>query len=272
MYQISIASNPDREEIFAFLEKQGSVLNAWLIWEVSDAFQYNPDGISVLICRLGDEIVGVAHILDWIKTPPGPSGWKPNYDYDVRMDAVDREAVEALVEAFPIGLLGHFWIFRPMIQEYFQELSDATHTDGDLYFTVSPEHFRPVTGEKVIELTAADAHLFEGCEKQRSWEDGDHIFAIIRNDRVATSVSLGFVTPKTAIKNRVEAIMDLYTETKYRRMDLGSQLVSHVTEVILHNNHVPVYWTEPENIASQALAKGLGYFQVGKAIFYRWRR
>jgi hypothetical protein len=272
MYQISIATNSEREEILAFLEKQGLVVNAWLIWDVSDALQRCVDWESVMICRFHGDLVSVAYIINQRKIPRNPSDWKPDNDYDVHMDAVDRETVESLIDAFPTDLLGDFWVFRPMIQEYFQELPDATHNDGDLYFTVSPEHFRPVTGEKIIELTAVDAHLFEGCEKQRSREDMHRIFAILRNDRVATSVSLGFVTPKTAIKNRVEAIMDLYTETKYRRMGLGSQLVSHVTEMILHNSHVPVYWTEPENIASQGLAKGLGYWQVGKAIFYHWRK
>ena len=108
MYQISIASNSEREEIFAFLEKQGSVLNAWLIWDISDALQRCEEWESVMICRLHSELVGVAYILNQRKIPRNPSDWKPDYDYDVRMDAVDREAVEALVEAFPIGLLGHF--------------------------------------------------------------------------------------------------------------------------------------------------------------------
>lgn len=275
MYRTSIASSKDHEEVIAFLERQGLLENAWLIWDIFTVFQYNPDGIySVLICRLHDDIVGVACILDYRKMPPSPSGSKPDHDYDSRIDAVNRDAVKALLEAFPTDALGNFSIFRPMIQEYFRELPDAKRMEGDLYFSVSAKHFRAVTGESVIELTANDVGLFEGCEKKRSWEySKSPVFAMMRDDRVATSVRVGAVIPKTArTKRRVIAITGLYTETKYRRMGLGRQLVSHVTGKILNDGNVPVYWTEPENIASQSLAKSLGYWQIGQIITYRWRK
>ena len=275
MYRTSIASSKDREEVIAFLGKQGLLENAWLIWDISTVFQYNPDGIySLLICRLHDDIVGVAFILDYRRIPPSSSGSKPDHDYDSRIDAANRDAVKALLEAFPTDALGNFRIFRPMIQEYFRELPDAKRIEGDLYFSVSAERFRPVTGESVIELTADDVGLFEGCEKKRSWEHSkSQVFAIMRDDRVATSVRVGAVIPKTAkAKRRVIAIIDLYTETKYRRMGLGRQLVSHVTGKILNDGNVPIYWTEPENFASQSLAKSLGYWQIGQMITYRWRK
>jgi len=275
VYQTSIASSKDHEEVIAFLERQSLLENAWLIWDISTVFQYNPDGIySVLICRLHDDIVGVARILDYRKMPPSPSGSKPDHDYDSRIDAANRDAVKALLEAFPTDALGNFPIFRPMIQEYFRELPDSKRMEGDLYFSVSAERFRPVTGESVIELTANDVGLFEGCEKKRSWEySKSPVFAMMRDDRVATSVRVGAVIPKTAgTKRRVIAITGLYTETKYRRMGLGRQLVSHVTGKILNDGNVPIYWTGPENIASQSLAKSLGYWQIGQMITYRWRK
>lgn len=275
MYRTSIASSKDHEEVIAFLERQSLLGNAWLIWDISTVFQYNPDGIySLLICRLHDDIVGVACILDYRKIPPSSSGSKPDHDYDSRIDAANRDAVKALLEAFPTDALGNFRIFRPMIQEYFRELPDAKRIEGDLYFSVSAERFRPVTGESVIELTANDVGLFEGCEKKRSWEHSkSQVFAIMRDDRVATSARVGAVIPKTAkAKRRIIAIIDLYTETKYRRMGLGRQLVSHVTGKILNDGNVPIYWTEPENIASQSLAKSLGYWQIGQMITYRWRK
>lgn len=95
----------------------------------------------------------------------------------------------------------------------------------------------------------------------------------MRDDRVATSIRVGTGMPKSAkTERRVIAMPDLYTETKYRRMGLGRQLVSHVTGKILNDGNVPMYWTEPENIASQSLAKSLGYWQVGQIITYRWRK
>jgi len=276
MYQISTASSQDREEVIAFLEKQGLLENAEFISNVFDAFQYSPEGISVLICRLCDELVGVARILEYWKIPPSPSGFKIDYDYDAHIDAVNREAVKALLEMFPTDMLGDFPVIRPMIQEYFQELHDAKRIEGNLDFTTSSEHFRPVSGENVVELTANDVGLFEGCERQRSWEyleyDKDQVFAIIRNNRVATSVAIGAIIPKSATKRRVIEIGGLYTETKYRHMGLGKRLISHVTEIILQDGNIPIYWAGPKNIASQSLAKSLGYYQIGQMVTYRWRK
>jgi len=95
-------------------------------------------------------------------------------------------------------------------------------------------------------------------------------FAIIRNSRIATSVEIFIAKPKTETKNQTIAIAALYTETQYRCMGLGKQLVSHVTKTIFHDGHDPIYWTEPENTASQALAMKLGYRQVTQAITFHW--
>ena len=274
--RIEQAHTSDRQEVLAFLERQGLVENAWLIREVSDALQRCEVWESVMICRIRGELVGVANIFDQGKFPAEyrAPGFQPREDYDVRMDAVGRGAMEALIEALPTDHLVFFRSFRPMIQEYFRELPDAICSEGDPYFTVSPECFRPVAGEGVIELTAADIGLFEGCERHRSWEDKPEeaqIFAIVRDERAATSTAVVPITPAIGTKRRVMIISGLYTETQYRRMGLGRQLVSHVTEMILRDGHVPMYWTEPENTASLALAEGLGYRQIGQEISCRWR-
>ena len=276
----TVLGSPDREEILAFLERRGLAENAWLISCVFDTLQRREMSESVVICRLREELVGVAWILDRRKIPAEDTDFNPGRDYDVRMDAVDREAVEALIEAVPTDQLGSFDIFRPMIQEYFGELRGAARMEGDLYFTVSPECFRPVAGEpvageEVVGLTAADAGLFEGCERQRRWEhmgEEHRVFGIVRDGRAATSTGVAPITPDTGTTRRGIAISGLHTETRYRRMGLGKRLVSYVTDMILREGHAPIYWTEPENTASQALAKGLGYWQVGQEIRYLWRK
>jgi GNAT superfamily N-acetyltransferase len=113
-------------------------------------------------------------------------------------------------------------------------------------------------------LTAADAHLFEGCERQPNWEYydwGRRHFGIVRDGRVATSTCVALIPPGEP-RTRVMAISGLYTETRYRRMGLGKRLVSYATELILREGYIPIYWTEPDNTASQSLVKGLGYWQV----------
>lgn len=65
---------------------------------------------------------------------------------------------------------------------------------------------------------------------------------------------------------------DVYTEIPYRRRGLGRRVVSHITERDLREGRVPIYWTEPDNMASQRLCMGLGYRQYGQNIKHLWRR
>jgi len=267
MYRSSIASDADRNQILAFLEQRGLVQNAWLIQQV-----YGPsEQDTVLVCRRHNKVMGIACF--W---PRDPRQVQPQpYTYLVHMDAVNRDAVEGLIEPLPAGERISFDLFNPMIQEYFDGLLEATREDGDLYFTVSRDRFRPVMGEDVIEVTAADAGLFEGCERQPSWEDmaeESRRFAIVRKGRVATRTGVCPITPHNATKRRVVVISGLYTETPHRCMGLGRRLVSHITEMILCEGNLPMYWTEPDNAASQRLARSLGYWQYAQRVNYLWRK
>ncbi|MHA2303252.1 MAG: hypothetical protein ACXACD_20100, partial [Candidatus Thorarchaeota archaeon] len=68
-YRTSIGTSHDRQEVVAFLERQGLVKNAWLIRSVSDALQRCEVWESVMICQLREELVGVAYILNQRKIP-----------------------------------------------------------------------------------------------------------------------------------------------------------------------------------------------------------
>ena len=48
--------------------------------------------------------------------------------------------------------------------------------------------------------------------------------------------------------------------------------MSCATETVLRDGNLPMYWTEPNNAASQELCKGLGYRQYAQQINYIWRR
>ena len=276
MYRTSVATTAESEEILAFLERRGVLENAWLMSAVYNAFRWPEDCVAMIVCRSGDELVGVAYVMYQTKVPDEQRapGFKPDHDYNVQMDAVDCPAMEALMEILPTHELGVSWASRPLIKKCFDGLAGVIRKPGDFYYTVSRTRFRPVAGEEVRELTAADAHLFEGCERQPQWKAYDErhrIFAIVREGRAATSVGVQPVTPPDTTP-RVIAISGLHTETAYRRQGLAKRLVSHVTEMILRDGDVPMYWTEPDNIASQRLAKGLGYRQYARQKQYRWRK
>jgi GNAT superfamily N-acetyltransferase len=198
--------------------------------------------------------------------------------YDVHMDALAPGAVGALLETFPGGSVVHAQCFTPETKAYFDALPGAERRDDDLYFTVTSEVFQPAEGENVVELTEADDRLFEGCEQKPDWEHaGEHsrAFAILADGRVASwawsaagggpATPVGTVSPGMVCHN-------LYTQTRHRRRGLGRRLVSHITQLILQKGKVPIYWTEPDNIASQRLCKGLGYWQYGQLVFYTWSK
>ena len=127
----------------------------------------------------------------------------------------------------------------------------------------------------MVELTEADAGLFEGFGQQPRWEHAHverRLFAIVLDGKVAASVSCTPITPKEATKPLVVSVGGLYTQTPHRRQGLGRRLVSHVTELILSDGNLPIYWTEPGNTASQRLCKSLGYWQYAQKVNYLWRR
>jgi GNAT superfamily N-acetyltransferase len=274
VYRTSNASSEDRDEILSFLESRGLVENAYLIGDVWYELNGPQDWRSIIVCRARRGLSGVASI-SWTDSP---SRERWGYDYVALMDAAEREAVAALSRTLPADRTGSIELFTSLTQEYFDGLPDAERREGDLYFTVSAERFQPVAGDPVIEVTAADLHLYEGCDRQPSREDWEHRdeesrrMAILRNGRVATSAGLAPRTPKGATRRRVMCISGLYTQTRHRRMGLGRRLVSYLTELILRDGNVPEYWTEPDNVASRNLATSLGYRQYAQKVDYLWRR
>lgn len=268
MYTASTALPSDQESILGFLERRGFVYDPWLAWSVNDALGGCAAWMRVILCRRDDELAGVAAI-----------SWHPQKGieagYQARADAVDPEAAAALVSGFPVGASSSISLFDPVMQDYFSSLAGETRSDGDLYYTVDADRFRPVGGDEVVELSSADAGLFEGCENQPNWENesnGHRMLAIVRDGRAVTSLWSGLLPPKMPSGRWVATIGPLHTETPHRRKGLATQVVSRVTELILHEGNVPIYWTEPENVASQELCKGLGYWQYAQAARFKWVR
>jgi GNAT superfamily N-acetyltransferase len=272
MYRTSIASDADRGEILRLLEARGLVENWSVIVDVATAPPAREDGCDrVVLCRAGERIAGVAGI----RSNAGTKRNEDDPDYYVSMEATEGGAVAALVEALPTGELGYFDLYRPIVQEHLDGLPGLIRWECDLYFTASAERFRPVAGEEVIEVTAADAYLFEGCEHPPLWEnmgEESRRFAILRDGRVAASTGFAPMTPRGATSRRAVAISGLRTQTPHRRQGLGRRLVSHLTEMILREGNVPMYWTEPDNVASRRLCESLGYWQCAQNVRYKWRR
>jgi len=267
VYSTSVATHGDRREILKFLERR-LAHNAWVIQGVHDALQDPQDFWSVVVCRRRGKVIGAAHVMRVVASQTG-------YAYAAQMDGARPQAVEVMTEALPAGEVGQFRLFTRPTQRYFDGLPGAERSEGDLFFTVSAQRFRPVAGEEVVEIAEPRSDLFERCEQQPVWANFDHggrLFCIVVGGRAVSSAWSSALTPKGPTERRVRTIGALYTETPYRCKGFGRRLVSHMTERILNGGDVPIYWTEPENIASQRLCKSLGFRQYAQEVRYLWCR
>jgi GNAT superfamily N-acetyltransferase len=269
MCSVGTPSTTDLGDVRSFLARRW-LENAFLtrsLWSaVSDA---DCPGWTV-VCRRGEQVGGVA--VFW----PVPSGDADGPErFDIEMDAVDGEAAGALAQCLPAGAAGHFRLFTLEAQRYFDACEAVESEPGDMYYTVSAEDFRRADGPDVVELTQADAALFDGCEQQPRWEHRDEegrLFAVVRDGRVVASVSCTPITPHEAGRPRVVSVGALHTEPAYRRRGLGRRLASHATERVLRDGGLPIYWTAPDNVASRRLCKGLGFGRYAQIVTYVWRR
>lgn len=263
----TIARESDLPETLAFLDRE-LLANVWLIQESRSTLSYPTGHTRVLICRCAGRITGVATI-------SGKTGVGFAEGYKVRMSATDLTAADSLLEVFPSSAEGRFRIFNPILQQHIGDMSQSAHL-ADLYFTAWPNEFAPVEANDVVELTAADACLFEDSEcEQPEWEymGAEHkVFGIICKSRVAALVGWSPVTPLMPSQRRVIAIGALYTDPRHRRRGFARRLVSYATDLVLRDDNLPCYWTEPENRSSQALCLSLGYRHYAQEMHCTWRK
>ncbi len=209
------------DAILQLLERR-RLHNAWLIWFAWDALHDPDHSGEVVICRSGSQLLGAAYLGQRpLRDEKAPA------DFDVHMDAVSADAARALTEALCPGAIGHFQLFTPETRQFFDGLEDAKRHEDDLYYTVSAEHFRPVGRPDVVEMTEAEAGLFEGCERQPDWahaHEESRLFAIVLDESVAASVCCTPITPNGATAPRVVSIGALHTETPHRRQGLGRRM------------------------------------------------
>jgi len=265
MDQVTTATCAERTETLDFLEARGLAENSLLLQSIEPAFADTYEWGQVWLCRRSGELVGVAN-----HYRPSPATWNPSHGYSAYLEAIDHAAVSALVEAFPAGMPGSVSALSPVVQSYCTAQPGVAARNGDLYFTVSPGTFTPVGGEPVIELTAADQAFVDGFRfnRTRNFDAGHRLFAILADGKAVTVAWLCMFARGN--HRNVRSICALATEAPYRRRGFGRWIVSYLTELILRDGDVPLYWTEPDNLASQHLAASLGYRQFGTLMWYSW--
>ncbi len=226
---------------------------------------------STLVHRRAGEIVGVMARAD----DPEPAPWREHqYDLEAEIEADDGEAALALLDTLPAGKLVRFIVYSPQVQTALDRVPDIERYPIGPRLTVTEERFRPVATEGIREVTSADAALFEGLEPP-PWDSegkrGGRHFALVRDGRARSRAAWIPFTMEPVFSPSTIGITYVATEGAHRRQGLGRQVVSYVTELVLRAGARPMYWTSEENIASQALAKSLGYEEFAHTVCYVWR-
>ena len=260
------ATIDDKSQLLEFLEMRGLAENVWLIHSISDDTIFHDETAGqVYICKDNERIAGVVCV-SWYSGRPGE-------DCMIRLDAEGEEAFNLLLNAIPENKSQLLIAINTGVKQYMDSVPGYERINRDLYYTVNPEQFQPVviSSDNITEVTEERKHLFDGCENPPRWEyrlECSQIDAYILNDRVASSISTSPITPVLPSGYQAISVGALYTQNEHRRRGYARELVSVVTQRILFEGNLPIYWTDQDNIASQALCTSLGYQLYGLEVAY----
>ena len=136
------------------------------------------------------------------------------------------------------------------------------------------ETFIPTVPQYTVRtLTQEDEPLFVGCEGSTQHALGQpdrYVIGIVAQERIASSVVVATVIDNTHWSKAIAGIGELHTQTAHRRKGMGRDLISFVTQQFLQNHDAVLYYTTPDNTASQRLIAPLGYTMLSKSVDYQF--
>lgn len=258
-----VHSESELQECLAYLDHRGPLLNAYLAG--STIRGWASTGRFSLVVHAGKRIAGFADVILARDSP---------YDFVVSMFVDEPSSVSSLLSALPKGI-GHFQIHTPLVHEYFDRLCKGERRHTFINFVAERETFLPTALKYTVrELTLDDEPLFAGCEgsTQNALDQPDrNVFGIVAQGRIASSVVVATVIDNAHWSKAVAGIGELHTQTIHRRKGMGRCLISFVTQQLLQDHDAVLYYTTPDNTASQRLIAPLGYTRLSESVDYQFR-
>lgn len=215
------------------------------------ALEYEPVS-TVYLAWKGAAISGVS--------VRGPGPFNPDPDW-LRIEASDAAAVHALlaqVELTPRLVLS---IHRPWIGQLLQERYGLIPTGAGVYGYILEQAQLVAQAESTAQLlTAHDAELVEhsACGWTTSYfarlfSEGRRPWAILRDGKIVSRASSGYPHAES------EEVVGVWTHPQWRGQGLARQLVYAVAADILQRFRYAIYSTTYDNLASQAVARSVGF-------------
>ena len=258
-----VNSESELQECLVYLDHQGALLNAYLANSTVRGWT-TPDHFS-LVVHAGERIAGFAHVILSCGAP---------FDFVVRMFADEPFSISMILSALPKGI-GYFPIHTPVMHEYFDRLCKGERRHTFINFVAERGSFLPTVPQYAVrKLTIDDEPLFAGCEGYTQNELGQpdrYVFGIVAQGRIASSVVVATVIDNSHWTKTIAGIGELHTQTVHRRKGFGRTLISFVTQQLLQDHDAVLYYTTPDNTASQRLIAPLGYTRLSESVDYQFR-
>jgi RimJ/RimL family protein N-acetyltransferase len=190
----------------------------------------------------------------------GPGPFNPDPDW-LRIDARDADAVHALMAGVALEPRLVVSIHRPWIGRLLSERYGLRPTGAGVYgYIVERAQLSPPHASEARLLTASDSQLVEqsGCGWTQSYfarlfEEGRRPWAIVRDGRIVSRASSGYPYAES------EEVVGVWTHPQWRGHGLARQLVRAVAADIVKRFHYATYTTTYDNLASQAVARAVGF-------------
>lgn len=237
---------PHYAEAIAFLDR-----DAYANRELLLALCYEP----VTTLGLAWEGSAVAGVL-----VRGPGPFNPDPDW-LRIEACDAAAVRTLLADINLTPRLVVSIHRPWIGRLLTQHYGLRRTGTGVYGYIIERHqlLAPVGSETRL-LTIHDSALVEhsNCGWTRSYfarlfDEGRRPWAIVRDGTIVSRASSGYPYADS------EEVVGVWTHPHWRERGLAQQIVHAVTADILERFRYATYTTTYDNLASQAVARAVGF-------------
>jgi ribosomal protein S18 acetylase RimI-like enzyme len=179
----------------------------------------------------------------------------------IRIDADDDDAVHQLVAHVNLNEPLVFSIHRPWIGELLAAHYGLEATTSGMYgYLIDKTQLSHIPSSEPRLLTPNDVGLVERSvcgwtpayfkrlmqEKRRAW-------VIVRDGQIVCRASSGFPHEQS------EEVVGVWTHPRWRKRGFARVLVSALVADILERSRYAVYTTTYNNVASQAVARGVGF-------------